>query len=58
MNKQQFTEKSREALAFSQQLTVQYSHQEVCQEHLAYALLADAQGLIPQLLTKVPEDFL
>ena len=53
MNNQQFTEKSREALALSQQLTVQYHHQEVSQEHLAYALLSDAQGLIPQLLTKM-----
>ncbi|MDD5898553.1 MAG: Clp protease N-terminal domain-containing protein, partial [Clostridia bacterium] len=53
MTNQQFTEKSREALALAQQLTVQYHHQEVAQEHLAYALLSDAQGLIPQLLTKM-----
>ena len=53
MTNQQFTEKSREALALAQQLTVQYHHQEVAQEHLAYALLSDPQGLIPQLLTKM-----
>ena len=53
MNNQNVTEKSREALAAAQQLTVQYSHQEVMQEHLAYALLSDPQGLIPQLLTRM-----
>ena len=53
MNNQQFTEKSREALSMAQQLTVQYHHQEVAQEHLALALLSDPQGLIPQLLTKM-----
>ncbi len=50
---QQFTEKSREALQTAQQLTVQYQNQEVTQEHLAYALLSDPQGLISQLLTKM-----
>ncbi len=53
MNQQQFTEKSRAALSMAQQLTVQYHHQEVAQEHLACALLSDPQGLIPQLLTKM-----
>ena len=53
MNNQQFTEKSRQALTYAQQLTVEYHNQEVSQEHLAYALLSDPQGLIPQLLTKM-----
>ena len=53
MNNQQFTEKSRQALQYAQQLTVEYHNQEVSQEHLVYALLSDAQGLIPQLLTKM-----
>ena len=53
MNQQQFTEKSRQALQAAQQLTIEYQHQEVAQEHLAHALLSDAQGLIPQLLTKM-----
>ena len=53
MNNQQFTEKSRQALQLAQQLTVEYHNQEVSQEHLTYALLSDAQGLIPQLLTKM-----
>ena len=50
---QQFTEKSRQALQAAQQMTVEYQNQEVAQEHLAYALLSDEQGLIPQLLTKM-----
>jgi len=53
MNNRQLTEKSREAFAAAQQLTVQYGNQEVAQEHLALALLSDQQGLIPQLLTKM-----
>ena len=53
MNNNQFTEKSRQALQFAQQLTVEYKNQEVSQEHLAYALLSDEQGLIPQLLSKM-----
>ncbi|MBP3644879.1 MAG: AAA family ATPase, partial [Clostridia bacterium] len=53
LNNQQFTEKSRQALTYAQQLTVEYHNQEVSQEHLAYALLSDPQGLIPQLLTKM-----
>ena len=53
MNNQQFTEKSRQALTYAQQLTVEYHNQEVSQEHLAYALLSDPQGLIPQLLTRM-----
>ncbi len=53
MNNQNVTEKSREALATAQQLTVKYSNQGVMQEHLAYALLSDPQGLIPQLLTRM-----
>jgi len=53
MTNNQFTEKSREALQFAQQLTVEYQNQEMAQEHLAAALLADDKGLIPQLLVKM-----
>ena len=59
MANQPFTEKSREALASAQQLTITYSNQEVAQEHLAYALLEDPNGLLSQLLTKMgkrPDD--
>ena len=53
MTMQQFTEKSRAALALAQQLTVEYQQQEVTQEHLLFALLHDPQDLISQLLTKM-----
>ena len=56
MTMQQFTEKSRSALQHAQQLTVEYQNQEVTQEHLAYALFSDPQGLIPQLLTKMEKN--
>ncbi len=56
MTNNQLTEKSRAALSYAQELTVKYQNQEVTQEHLAYALLSDAQGLIPQLLSKMGKD--
>ena len=56
MTSQQFTEKSRTALSDAQQMTVEYQNQEVSQEHLLRALLADPQGLIPQLLQKMGQD--
>ncbi len=56
MANQPFTEKSREALTAAQQLTVTYSNQEVTQEHLAYALLEDPQGLIAQLLRRMGKE--
>ena len=56
MNSQQFTEKSRAALNDAQQMTIEYQNQEVSQEHLVSALLADPQGLIPQLLQKMGKD--
>ncbi|MEA4929026.1 MAG: ATP-dependent chaperone ClpB [Candidatus Limiplasma sp.] len=56
MTSQQFTEKSRAALSDAQQMTVTYQNQEVAQEHLLSALLADPQGLIPQLLQTLHVD--
>ncbi len=56
MTSQQFTEKSRAALSDAQQMTVEYQNQEVSQEHLLRALMADPQGLIPQLLQKMGQD--
>ena len=53
MNTPSYTEKTREALQNAQSLTVQYQNQEMEQEHLAYALISDPQGLIRQLLSKM-----
>ena len=53
MNTERITEKSREALTQARQMSLQYRNQEIAQEHLAWALLSDENGLIPQLLTKM-----
>ena len=50
MNMNQFTQKTRQMLLFSQQMAVEYGHQQVGQEHLMLSLLQDEGGLIPQLL--------
>ncbi|MBQ8536317.1 MAG: ATP-dependent chaperone ClpB, partial [Clostridia bacterium] len=56
MNNRQFTQKTMEAIQLAQQTAVEYQNMQVEQSHLAYALTADAQGLIPQLLTKMGKD--
>ncbi len=53
MNTQKFTQKSMEAVQQAQQLSIEYSNQQIHQEHLLYALTAQEQGLIPQLLLKL-----
>ena len=53
MTTPKYTAKSREAIAYAQQLTTEYQNQEIAQLHLCYALLADDQGLIAQLLKKM-----
>ncbi|MBR5486336.1 MAG: ATP-dependent chaperone ClpB [Oscillospiraceae bacterium] len=53
MNTQKFTQKSVEAVQQAQQLSVEYSNQQIHQEHLLYALTTQEQGLIPQLLLKL-----
>ena len=52
MNTNQFTQKSIEAIQRSQQLAVEYGHQQVDQEHVMLALTEDGAALIPQLLGK------
>ncbi len=47
-----YTQKSIEAMQRAQAVAVEYQHMQADQEHLAFALTEDAQGLIPQLLTK------
>ena len=50
MNMNQFTQKTRDAIARAQAIAVEYQHMQVDQEHLATALVEDEGGLIPQLL--------
>lgn len=56
MNTQKFTQKSMEALQSAQSLAVEYQNQALCHEHLFCALLAQEDGLIPQLLQKMGAD--
>lgn len=51
MNTQKFTQKSLEAIQAAQTLAVEYENQALCPEHLFCALLAQEDGLIPQLFT-------
>ena len=56
MNAQKFTQKSLEAIQAAQSLTVENSNQQIEQQHIAAALCANEEGLIPQLLRKVGID--
>ncbi len=56
MNTQKFTQKSLEALQDAQSLAVENHHMQIEQEHLAAALLAQENGLIPELLKKMGVD--
>ena len=51
MNMNQFTQKSLAAVQNAQAIAQEYGNQTVEQAHLLYALVSDAEGLIPQLFT-------
>ena len=53
MDINKLTQKSREAVQDAQALTIEYGNMQIEQSHLLYALLAQEEGLIPQLLTKM-----
>ena len=50
MNMEQFTQKSRQALADAQQLAAREHHQEMGGKHLLMALLDQEEGLARRLL--------
>ena len=56
MNMQKLTQKSIEAVNAAQKTAKEYGNTEIGQEHLLYALLDDADGLICQLLEKDGKD--
>lgn len=56
MDMQRLTEKSREALMTAQSMAAERSHQRMEQTHLLAALLAQENGLLPQLLTKMGKE--
>ena len=60
MNINKFTQKSMEAVQGCEKVAYDFGNQELRPEHLLYALLSDAEGLIPRLLQKMdiaPEVF-
>jgi ATP-dependent Clp protease ATP-binding subunit ClpB len=50
------TQKTQEALQLAQNLAIQLGHTEVDAEHLLLALVDQAEGLFPRLLTKMGVD--
>ena len=61
MNANQYTQKSLEAVQAAQEQAIRCNHQQIEQIHMLWALLAQENGLIPQLLKrmdKVPESLL
>lgn len=56
MNTEKFTRKALEAINNAQTLAMECHHQQLCPEHIVYALLDDKDGLIPKLLTKCGVD--
>ena len=50
MDLQKFTQKSLEALNSAQNLASENGNAEISQEHLLYALVAQEEGLIPEIL--------
>jgi ATP-dependent Clp protease ATP-binding subunit ClpB len=53
MQPEKFTQKSSEALQAAQRLAREHSHQEMDGEHLALALIEQAESLIPDLLARI-----
>jgi ATP-dependent Clp protease ATP-binding subunit ClpB len=56
MNTNQYTQKTLETFQAAQQLAVEYQNNALEPEHLLYALAAQENGLIPQLLQKLNVD--
>src|SRR6185369_13256782 len=53
MDFNRLTQKSQEAFAEAQNKAVSYGHVEVDGEHLLWALLNQAEGLVPRVLTRM-----
>ena len=53
MNQNQYTQKSMEVTQRAQALASEHNHQTLEQAHLLFALTEQAEGLIPQLLTRM-----
>ncbi|MCK5078025.1 MAG: type VI secretion system ATPase TssH, partial [Calditrichia bacterium] len=53
MNYDKMTIKTQEALSRSQQIAMDYSHQEIQPEHIFYSALEEDKGIIPSILKKL-----
>ncbi len=56
MSGQNYTKKSVEAIEAAQSMSINYGNTQIEPVHLAYALLAQEQGLVPMLFTKMNID--
>jgi ATP-dependent Clp protease ATP-binding subunit ClpB len=56
MNIERFTEKAQEAIAAAQGLLQKYQHSELEAEHLLLALVAQEDGLVPEVVRKAGAD--
>ena len=56
MNLNHYTQKSREALEFAQQVAAERHHQEVTGKHLLFALVNQEEGLVPRLFELMKVD--
>ncbi len=56
MDTNKFTKKALDAINAAQNLALERHQQQICKEHVAYALLNDDEGLIPKLVTKCGAD--
>ena len=56
MRLDKLTEKSREALLEAQHLAEEYNHPAVEPEHLLAALLAQENGVVPSVISKIGGD--
>ena len=56
MNLNKFTEKAQEALFEAQNLATEYDHSQIEPEHLLLALVAQADGVVPQIVQKLGLD--
>ena len=52
MNLEKYTQKSASAIQDAMNIAIEYSNQQISQEHLLHALLTQDEGLIPELLRK------
>jgi len=53
VNLNKHTEKAQEALAQAQALAMEHNHSQIEPEHLLLALLQQADGVVPQIVTKI-----